>query len=217
MINILYKMKEKIIDALKTKYANLGFGAKAFDGVAEYLAKTVTEETHIETAVSGVEPLLKVFQSDIDRERTEKTALQRQLDEMKKATPPVGGGEGNSATDEGKPEWFRKWEEQKQAELDGLKKKVETAEVEKSRSERNNLILSKAKELLIPQWRIKEGFAITDDMDQSAIGNYLAAVKQNITTAGLERGNTAFPLSTSEAQGKEDAKNWAKNLPDINN
>lgn len=59
-------MKEKILSALKTKYKNLGFGEKAFSGVADYLAANVTEEDQIETAIGGVENLLKAFQGDID-------------------------------------------------------------------------------------------------------------------------------------------------------
>ena len=47
-------MKEKILAALKTKYSNLGFGAKALDGVAAILEKSVTDESQIETAISGV-------------------------------------------------------------------------------------------------------------------------------------------------------------------
>lgn len=50
-------MKEKILVALKTKYSNLGFGAKALDGVASILEKSVTDESQIETAVSGMEDL----------------------------------------------------------------------------------------------------------------------------------------------------------------
>ena len=64
-------MKEKLLAALKTKYANLGFGAKAFDGVADYLSKTVTEENQIETAIGGVEGLPKSFQGGIDKVRGE--------------------------------------------------------------------------------------------------------------------------------------------------
>lgn len=59
-------MKEKLILALKTKYSNLGFTDKAFEGVANFLVATVTEDSQIETAVSGVDPLLKSFQGDVD-------------------------------------------------------------------------------------------------------------------------------------------------------
>ena len=50
-------MKEKILAVLKTKYSNLGFDAKALDGVATSLVESVTDESQIETAVRGVEPL----------------------------------------------------------------------------------------------------------------------------------------------------------------
>ena len=76
-------MKGKILVALKPKYKTFGFGDKAFDGVADYLSKTVTEESQIETAISGVEGLLKAFQGDIDTVRNEKSGLQKQLDELK--------------------------------------------------------------------------------------------------------------------------------------
>lgn len=76
-------MKEKILAALKTKYANLGFGLKALDGMAAVLAKTVADESQLETAVNGVEEILKVFQADADRARTEYNTLKRQYDELK--------------------------------------------------------------------------------------------------------------------------------------
>jgi len=82
-------MKEKILEALKTSYKNLGFGEKAFEGVADYLSSTVTDEASIETAISGVESLLKAFQGETDRVRGEKTALQRELDELKKKKTPT--------------------------------------------------------------------------------------------------------------------------------
>ena len=67
-------MKEKLVKALKTKFANLGFSDKAFTGVADYLAATVTEEDQIETAIAGVEPLLKALQGDIDKRVTDAVA-----------------------------------------------------------------------------------------------------------------------------------------------
>jgi hypothetical protein len=74
-------VKDNILSQLKTKFQNLGFSAKAFEGVAEYLAATVTEESQIETAISGVEPLLKAFQGDIDSRVT--TAVKKRETELK--------------------------------------------------------------------------------------------------------------------------------------
>jgi hypothetical protein len=74
-------VKDNILSQLKTKFQNLGFSTKAFEGVAEYLATTVTEESQIETAISGVEPLLKAFQGDIDSRVT--TAVKKRETELK--------------------------------------------------------------------------------------------------------------------------------------
>ena len=85
-------MKEKILLALRTKYAAFGLGDKVLDGVAESLSKTVTEESGVETAVSGVEPLLKSFQSNFDQLRNEKSGLQKKLDEIEKKDPKPDEG-----------------------------------------------------------------------------------------------------------------------------
>ena len=62
-------MKEKILNALKTEYATLGLGEKALDGLATFLAKSVTEETPIDEAVKAeeVKALIKGFQVEPDR------------------------------------------------------------------------------------------------------------------------------------------------------
>lgn len=95
-------MKEKILAALKTKYANLGFTDKAFEGVATFLVASTTEENQIETAVSGVETLLKSFQGDADSRvnklKAENEELKKKLPEEKKEEEkkPI---EGETATE----------------------------------------------------------------------------------------------------------------------
>jgi len=107
-------MKDKILEALKTKYKNLGFGDKAFDGVASYLEKNIKEETEIETATQGVDTLLKAFQGEVDKVRGEKTTLQKELDELKKAqgnpTPeptPNPNPQGGGNNQEDMPTWAK--------------------------------------------------------------------------------------------------------------
>jgi len=77
-------MKDEILKSLKTKYKNLGFGDKAFEGVANYLATTVTEADQVETATDGVKTLLTSFQGDIDK---------RVNDAVAKAKAPTSGDE----------------------------------------------------------------------------------------------------------------------------
>lgn len=73
-------MKEKLLQALKTKFSNLGFTDKAFSGVADYLATTVTED-NLDASIAGVEGLLRAFQGDIDTRVT--TALKNAQKEPK--------------------------------------------------------------------------------------------------------------------------------------
>lgn len=75
-------MKKQILEALKNKYKNLGFGEKAFEGVADFLSTSITEESQIETAIAGVEGLLKAFQADADKLRTEKSVAEKKLAEL---------------------------------------------------------------------------------------------------------------------------------------
>ena len=82
---------------MKTKYTNLGFTEKAFAGVADYLASTVTEETEIDNAISGVESLLKAFQGDVDARVTSAIA-------KAKAEASKGGGQQPKKEEEEKIE-----------------------------------------------------------------------------------------------------------------
>ncbi len=81
-------MKNKIKEALKQGFPNLGLSEKAFDGVASFLETTVTEDAQIEGAVKSAETLLKAFQGEVDRERSSRSALQKELDDLKKKVEP---------------------------------------------------------------------------------------------------------------------------------
>lgn len=64
-------MKNKIKDALKQRYNNLGLSDEAFDGVASSVQTVITDDT-LEGFVAGAEPLLKQFQSIADKARSQK-------------------------------------------------------------------------------------------------------------------------------------------------
>lgn len=63
-------MYEKILAAIRTKYANLGLSNEILEGLARQLAGFVKEETEIDTAVSGAEATLKTIQSFGDKRAT---------------------------------------------------------------------------------------------------------------------------------------------------
>lgn len=67
-------MKAKIIQALKTKYSNLGLSDTVLASIAETLAGSVTDEANIETAVAGVESMLNSFQAHADKRVTDAVA-----------------------------------------------------------------------------------------------------------------------------------------------
>lgn len=78
-------MQEKIFNALKTKYTNLGLSDKVLQGVASTLSATTTDET-LENVVNSSEMMLKTFQSDFDTMRGENSNLKRKLQEAENQT-----------------------------------------------------------------------------------------------------------------------------------
>lgn len=82
-------MKTKILNALRTEYANLGLGDKAFDGVASFLEKTITEEGKIAEAIKeeSVKNLLKSIQGESDSLRNRAAQAAKDLEDYKKTHP----------------------------------------------------------------------------------------------------------------------------------
>jgi len=176
-------MKEKILSALKTKYSNLGFGDKAFDGVAEFLSKTITKEEDVETGIAGVEMLLKAFQGDIDKVRTELSTKTKELEDLKKKNPEPPKPEPPKPADD-EPAWFKAWKEEQSKKLEALEKENQISKAEKAKEARAAQIAAKVKELGIPDWRMK-GVAVPEELDETGITNFLTEIKQELVTQGL--------------------------------
>lgn len=190
-------MKEKILVALKTKYKTFGFGDKAFDGVADYLSKTVTEESQIETAISGVEGLLKAFQGDIDTVRNEKSGLQKQLDELKtKIENP------NPKPEDKTGDLTKIIAETVSAAVKPLSDKLTQLETEKLQATRQEQILAKVKEYGIPEILAKR-YSIPDDAD---LDTYFKDVKQELANVGFQ-GVT--PPESAEAKIEKESESIA--------
>lgn len=202
-------MKEKIFNLLKQTYSNFGLSDDILQGQAEALANTglVTDE-NLQTIVDGQKSFLSSLQSGIDKRVTE--AVNKAKGE-KREEAAKGGEQGKN-----EPDLQKMIEEALAAKLSPIQEELNAYKNKEQQTARDNMIASKAKELGIPEWRAKEGFAITSEMDESAIDSYLANVKQNIVTAGLESSNTSGVLSTSDDKAKEAADEWAKCLPDAN-
>ena len=169
-------MKAKILVGLKTKYKTFGFSDKAFDGVADYLSKTVTEEGQIETAIGGVEGLLKVFQGDVDFVRNEKSGLQKQLDELKNKlenpTPPT------TPPTEEIPAWAQTLIDQGKS----FNERLDKVDESKALEQRNASILAKAKEYGIPDSFAKR-YNVPADAD---LDEYFKDAKQELSNLGFK-------------------------------
>lgn len=151
-------VKEKIKEAIKTKYAALGLAESVIDGVTESLEKTVTEESQIETAVAGVESTLKAFQKVADSLRNDKSVLQQEVDELKanRGQEPKPAEENEPEFPEGTPEEVKKLfsaQNRQLKEQDELLRsvqeslgKIESGGVEKSRKAALSEALSGAPE-----------------------------------------------------------------------
>ena len=185
-------MKEKILVALKTKYKTFGFGEKAFDGVADYLSKTVTDESQIETAIGGVEGLLKAFQGDIDTVRNAKSGLQKELDELKKK---IENADKDKDKDKDKdvPAWA-------QALIDSnktLSEKLTAYEAEKAQAQRNSQISEVAKKYGIPEFMLKDrNIPESTDLD-----TYFKDMKQEMSNSGFQ-----FAKAPETAEQKQEKK-----------
>lgn len=193
-------MKGKILVALKTKYKTFGFGDKAFDGVADYLSKTVTEESQIETAISGVEGLLKAFQGDIDTVRNEKSGLQKQLDELK--TKIENPNPNPDPKPEDKADMATIIANAVSAAVKPLSDELAQFKAEKSQATRQEQIMAKAKEYGIPETFAKR-YAIPDDAD---LDTYFKDVKQEFANIGFSGVN---PPESAEVKIEKEAESIA--------
>ena len=83
-------MKEKIANALKTKYKSFGLSNEAWDRIASAKKETVTKEEEIDAAISDfgtMDLIAKELQKMRDSEIQKRTDLQREHDDYKAKHP----------------------------------------------------------------------------------------------------------------------------------
>nr|DAR32343.1 MAG TPA: hypothetical protein [Caudoviricetes sp.] len=112
---------EKILQALKTKYAHLGLEENILKAIATRLVNAVKEESEIENAVKGVEDEVKLLQSVADKGRTSLTKaeearkkLEKELEEARAKSNPNPQNPPTPSTDpkpDEMPEWAKRLEE----------------------------------------------------------------------------------------------------------
>lgn len=98
-----------------------------------------------------------------------------------------------------------------EAQVKELMEKNSAAEAAQAKAAREAKIQAKAKELGVPDWRIKEGFNIAEDATDETIAETLTTVANNISTNLLPGNRGTFPLGGEEPT-KEDFSALAASL-----
>lgn len=170
-------MKEKIFSALKTKFSNLGFSAKAIEGVAESLAATgLVNDENLDAIVEGQKSALSAMQAEIDSRVT--SAVEKAKAEAKNAASGNGGSQSKNEPE--KPfdaEAFK-------ADLLKTIREEQAAIAQQSQqaAQRSADIAAKAKEFGISE-KIVSKLSIGQDAD---LDEYFKGVKQDMIDAGFE-------------------------------
>jgi hypothetical protein len=213
-------MKVKIFAALKTKYKTLGFSDKALDGVADILSKTVTEESAIDAAIEGVEPLLKGFQGDIDNrvtqavEKAKKEAGKKPVT-VKKAGDGDDPGAGGEPGDDPKPDDDKNVPAWAKALIDSnkaLAEKLQTLEADKATTSRRKTLedlLAKEEHKDIPEQtkaRILKDFGRMKFEKDEDFAAYLEETTTDIAAISQEMADKGLGQSATPTMGGKKTK-----------
>lgn len=204
-----FVMKEKIKTALKTKYKNLGFGEKAFNGMTDYLANNVKGEGDIETAISGVENLLKAFQGEVDTVRQEKSLLQNKLAELEGLKNKQE--HGNESNLSGAPNWFLDFKKANDQLIAGIAEQNKKLLEEQGKEKRQQLIAKYVKEMEIPEGRMI-GVKIDDHLKEDEIKQLLSEIKQSTINLEVPTKKTGIQV-TNDAMLAQEEKDFVASLP----
>ena len=86
-------MKEKILKALKTRFAKYGLSDKVLEGAAALIEPSVTYEEDIDKVIPDYEPMLKAMQSELDTVRSQKSELETKIKSLSVKPHEKGGTE----------------------------------------------------------------------------------------------------------------------------
>lgn len=181
-----------------------------------------TNDTRVTNAVKRANEAAAAKAAEQEKNAAEaQAALQKQIDELKKSKkePKEEPKEDDflekfNSANAPMLESMQKLQEQlkalqdlsksQQDDLTKLQEEKTELERKQAAAERKAKIIEKAKELQIPQYRIEEGFNISESATDEEIGNYLTKVAGNIKTNSLPT-KTPFALAGKEPSKEEAA------------
>ena len=200
---IVHLMLEKILQALKTKYAHLGLEEQILKAIATRLAAAVKDDTEIENTVKGVEEEVKLLQSVADKGRTSLTKaeearkkLEKELEEMRAKSNPNPPTPPTEPKPDEMPEWAR-------GLLQAVEKQNETiaafqAEKQQPTAKERFLGQLKAQGVSEPFYKHHLGRTFKDDAEMDAFVNELKADEQAFLQT---QANTGLSSHSSNVLG----------------
>ena len=187
---------EKLLQALKTKYAHLGLDEAILKAIATRLANAVKEESEIENAVKGVEEEVKLLQSVADKGRTSLTKaeearkkLEKELEEERAKSNPKPQNPPTPSK-EPKPDEMPEWAK---SLVEAVKKQNETIaafQEEKQQQSAKERFLNQLKTQGVSETFYKHhlGRTFKDDEEMNAFVSELKADEQAFLQTQANRG-----------------------------
>lgn len=160
--------------------------------------------------------LKKYFEEQAAEKKASEEARTKEREEFKKLVETLTQKNTDQAKTyneqmETQSKTIKELQETIQKQADEAKAKEEAAAKAKAKADHDAKILSKAKELGIPESRINEGFTLSDDATDEAIETYLSKVANNYKALQQPQFGGSYRASEGEPT-KEDVDNVAASL-----
>lgn len=205
-------LKEKVTNRLKEQYSNLGFPQDVLTSVVGVavigLPEDATDDV-IAERVKSVEPMLKSFQSNVDK----------RVSEAKKAAEETAKG-GKSQEEKpvdnanGEPEWFKVYREKSEQEKKELQEKIDRLVGESNQKSFDEKVAVAAKKVGLKGDLLALAKAsLSPDMDSTVLENKLGAIKKTLMESGAKLGSeerSSTMTKTEEDAARAEAAEWVK-------
>ena len=192
---------------------------KAAEEEAKKKAEEEAEKKRLEELAKKNEMpdyLKKYFEEQAAEKKASDEARTKEREEFKKLVETLTQKNTDQAKTyneqmEAQSKTIKELQETIQKQAEEAKAKEEAAAKAKAKADHDAKILSKAKELGIPESRINEGFTLSDDATDEAIETYLSKVANNYKALQQPQFGGSYRASEGEPT-KEDVDNVAASL-----
>lgn len=218
----LQKDNDRRVTDAKKKFEEAQKAEEEAKKKAEEEAKKAAEEAERkrleELAKKNEMPdyLKKYFEEQAAEKKASEEARTKEREEFKKLVETLTQKNTDQAKTyneqmEAQSKTIKELQETIQKQAEEAKAKEEAAAKAKAKADHDAKILSKAKELGIPESRINEGFTLSDDATDETIETYLSKVANNYKALQQPQFGGSYRASEGEPT-KEDVDNVAASL-----